>query len=383
MMNPFDALRADDLRNSTSSKWLAYPGEVLPLWVADMDFPPAEAIRAAVTRHAQEGFLGYAPNNGIPGLKEAVAERLGQRYGLRVTGENISLLSGTVSGLFLGVRSLSSVHDEVVVQTPIYPRFLQGIEGQGRVLTRNSLIHNDRGWQVDFDALKACITPATRLLMLCNPHNPSGRVFTLHELERFAEIALEHRLWVIADELHADLIHEGRHIPFASLGEEIAARTLTLYGPTKAFNIAGLNISFALSHNPAILERLAQVADGLGSKPNVLAQVATLAAYREAGEWLEQALSYLKANRDCLSGFLARHLPEIGYSPPEGTYLTLLDFRKTRAAEDPQAFLLEHAGVALEPGPNFGPEGAGWARLNFATSRAILLQALERIRNAL
>jgi len=383
MPHPFDALSEADLRQRACQKWQKYPPEVLPLWVADMDFPIAPAIKQALVDYARGDNFGYPSYQGLPGLKEALMARLEQRYHWRVQAEEIHPLSGIVAGLNAGVAGLSGPGEEVIVQTPIYPPFLAAIGNQERRVIANRLVHTAEGWRIDFEALEAQVTPAARLLMLCTPHNPSGRVWSRSELERLAEFALRHRLWVVADELHSDLTFESPHLPFASLGREIAERTVTLYGPTKTFNIAGLGIGFAISQNPALLERFKAAARGFVSTPDVMAQVATIAAYRRGEEWLTATLDYLRANRDLVTDFVRRNLPDVHLTPPEGTYLAWLDFRDTDPAEDLGSFLLEEARVALNQGSDYGPGGEGFARLNFATSRAILCQALTRIRDAL
>jgi cystathionine beta-lyase len=215
--------------------------------------------------------------------------------------------------------------------------------------------------------------------MLCNPQNPTGRVFRRDELEKLAEFALSHRLWVMSDELWADLIYEGRHIPIASLGPEIAQRTVTLTGPCKTYNTAGLGGGVAISHNPQILAAMAQVSKGLGGHPNVLSMAAWRAALEHAQDWLEEVRAYLKGNRDFITAFMQQHLPQVGYRPPQGTYLAWLDFRGTPFAQEIHKVMLERAKVGLNEGRMFGPQYQGWLRLNFATSRKLLQEALERI----
>ena len=268
------------------------------------------------------------------------------------------------------------------MQSPIYGPFRMAVEETGRKPVYNPFVHDGAHWRIDFGALEASVTPATRLFMLCNPQNPTGRVFTRDELERLAEFVLKHRLWVVSDELHSDLVYAGHeHIPFASLSDDIAQRTITLFGPTKTFNIAGLKIGFLVSQNEALLKRVQSLAHGLVGAPNVVAQAATIAAYNEGDAWLKETLSYLQANRDFVADFVKRELPGVEHTSPEGTYLAWLDFRSL-GLENPEAYLLEQAKVALNDGSWFGPGGEGFVRLNFATSRHIVQAALERIRDA-
>jgi cystathionine beta-lyase len=383
MNHPFDALTPETLRQKACVKWNRYPDDVLPLWVADMDFPVAEVIKQGVRRYLETDDFGYPPDGGIPGLKAAVIARLQARYNWQVSAQQLMLINGIVPGLFLGVEALSSVGDEVLMHAPIYGPFMMAVEQTGRRPLYSRLIHDGAHWHMDIEGLEALITPATRILMLCNPQNPVGRVFTRKELEQLAEVALKHRLWVISDELHSDITYPGHsHIPFASLGPEVAERTLTLFGPTKAFNIAGFKTGFAISHNEALLRRVKQVATGHVGAPDVLAQAATLAAYRDGDDWLAGVLSYLKDNRDFVAEFIQTELPRVRFSAPEGTYLAWLDLRDYKL-ENVEAFMLEHAKVGLNNGAWFGPGGEGFGRLNFATSRRIVSEALERIRDAL
>ena len=388
MTQPFDTAKADALEASALEdkaclKWQHHPVGVLPLWVADMDFPTAKPIQEALEAYAKSNNLGYPSWEGLPGLRESVQRRLEMRYGWEVEPPHIYPLNGIVTGLFLGCLALASEGEEVIVQSPIYPPFMMAVEETGRVPLYNPLVQGENGWEMDFDGLEALVTPATRLLMLCNPHNPTGRVFRRAELERLADFALRHRLWVVSDELHSDLVYEGEtHIPIASLSEEIAERTVTLFGPTKTFNIAGLKIGFAVSQNEGLLERFKARALGLVGEPNVMAQAATMAAYGHGEAWLEGALTYLDGNRRSIKSFLDEHLPEVGYTLPEGTYLAWLDFRAWGLGDELYPFLLEEAKVGLNDGPAYGPGGEGFARLNFATSRGIVEEALTRIRDA-
>lgn len=383
MNHQFDQLTPETLRQKACAKWNRYPGDVLPLWVADMDFPVAEVIKEGVRRYLATDDFGYPPEGGIPGLKAAVIERMRTRYNWEITAQQIMPINGIVPGLFLGVEALSSAGDEVLMQAPIYGPFMMAVNETGRRSVYSAQVRDDEHWRIDFEGLASLVTPATRVLMLCNPQNPVGRVYTREELEQLAEFALHHRLWVISDELHSDITYPGHtHIPFASLSPEIAERTLTLFGPTKAFNIAGFKTGFAVAQNEALLDRVKQVATGHVGAPNVLAQAATLAAYQDGDDWLTGTLQYLKGNRDFVASFVESELPRVQFSAPEGTYLAWLDLREY-ALENVEAFMLERAKVGLNNGAWFGPGGEGFGRLNFATSRSIVAEALERIRDAL
>ena len=382
MTHRYDQLEVKTLRQKACNKWQKYPEDVLPLWVADMDFPIADVIKEAIVEHLDSNNFGYSPYEGLPGLKEAAAERMAERYSWHLDLDHLHIVNGIVAGLFVGVAATTSVNDDVIMQSPIYGPFTMAVKEQNRNPIYNQLIHDGEHYRIDFDALEAQVTPATRLFMLCNPQNPVGRVFTKAELERLADFALRHRLWVVSDELHSDLVFSGHtHIPFASIGPEIAQRTLTLFGPTKTFNIAGLKLGFMASENAALLERAKQAAFGYVGPANVLGQVATLAAYRKGEAWLKDTLSYLEANRDFVASYVDKNLPQLKHTSPEGIYLAWLDFNAL-GVEDAEAFALENAKVGLNNGAWFGPGGEGFGRLNFATSRGIVSDALTRIKQA-
>lgn len=375
----FDAATESALRAKPSAKWTRYDPDVLPVWVADMDFALADPIRDALRAQVEAGSFGYPPHGGIPGLVPAVIERLADRFGWHVAAEAVRPLPGIIPGLAAGTLATTGPGEQVVVQPPVYPPFFSAIEGHGRSVLDNPLVDDGSRFVMDLDQLRAAITPATRAIMFCNPHNPTGRVFERHELEALAEVVLEHRLWVVSDELHADLVFDGAHVPFASLSPEVAQRTLTLYGATKAFNLAGLKAGFLIAENPALLARAKAVAGQLLPGVNVMGQVATLAAYRDGGPWFEAALTYLRANRDHLLARLATEAPVVRGYAPEGTYLVWLDFRGAGLGDDPARALLERGRVALNAGPDYGAGGAGFARFNVATSRAILDAAIDRL----
>ena len=375
----FDAATESALRAKPSGKWTRYDPDVLPLWVADMDFPLADSIKAALHDHLERGSIGYPPFGGYPGVVPTVVERLASRFDWTVEPEDVHVMPGVIPGLYLGTMATTGPGEQVIVQPPIYPPFFSAIHQTQRAVLENAMVDDGTRFVLDLEGLRAAITPATRMLMFCNPHNPTGRVFTRAELEALAEVVLEHRLWVVSDELHADLVFDGRHVPFASLSAEVAKRTVTLYGPTKAFNLAGLKVAFLVAQNPALLARVKQVAGYLVPGANVMGQVAALAAYRDGGPWLDAALAYLRANRDHAHARLAAEAPAVRSYAPEGTYLTWLDFRATGLGDDPAAALVERGRVALNTGGEYGTGGAGFARLNFATSRATLDAALDRI----
>lgn len=379
----FDDLSLDELRGRPLMKWRRFDPDVLPLWVADMDFPVAEPIRAAIHEYADGDLFGYPLWTGLPGVREAVCERLARRTGWRVDPEAVWVLPGIVAGLYGAVRAFTSQGDGVLATTPIYPPFRMAADMQGRAFQEADLAEGGDGWRLDEDALDAAIDPSTRLLMLCHPHNPTGRSFDRGELEALARRVLEHRLFVVSDELHADLTYDAGHVPFASLSPELARRTVTLLGPTKAFNIAGLKVGFAVAQDPAVLERFKDALFGFAMPAPSVSQAAAKAAMLDSDAWFDDTLGYLRANRDHVAREVERRLPGVRMDVPEATYLAWLDFRATPLADDPAGHLLERVRLGLNDGASYGEAGRGFARLNFATSRAIVDEALDRIARAL
>lgn len=375
----FASVTEASMRARPSGKWTRYDPDVLPVWVADMDYPPAPVIREALEQQLASGSYGYPPFGGYPGLRDVVAARMGTHFNWQVASDDVHPLSGIIPGLFLGTMATTGPGEQVVVQPPIYPPFFTAIKQSGRVVLENPMVERNGRFEMDLDQLRAAITPATRSIMFCNPHNPTGRVFSRAELEALADIVLEHRLWVISDELHADLIFDGKHIPFASISPEIAQRTITLYGPTKTFNIAGFKIGFLITQNPALMTRVKEIAGYFLPGVNVMGQVAALAAFQHGAPWLNAALDYLRSNRDHLLTRLKNETPNVKAYAPEGTYLVWLDFRHTPLGDNPAEVLLEKGRVGLNAGLDYGSGGAGFARFNVATSRALLDAAIDRM----
>lgn len=383
MTHPYDELTAATLRRPTSQKWWFHPEDVLPLWVADMDFPPAEPIREAVARFAREEHFMYGPWAGVPDLYASVHDYLQDRYRWSVPVESMQMVAGLVPALFVAVRTLAAEGERVLLPTPTYHPFFEAIRNTGRIDTPVPMVLGKAGYRIDFESLEAALTPQTRTLIHCSPHNPSGRVFRRAELERLAEFVLEHDLTVVSDEVHADLIYEGEHIPLASLSPEIAERCITLWAASKAYNIAGLAVGFAIIPNRELRERYHALMRGAMPTPAGIGQVATVAALRHGGEWLADTLRYLQRNRDLVSELVARELPQAGHVPPEGTYFAWLDLAAYRLGEEPGETLLEQARVALNCGSRTGPGGEQFVRLNFATTPDLLREAFRRIGAAL
>ena len=364
-----------DRRQSDSIKWSKYAGrDILPLWVADMDFAAPPAVLAALHRRIEHGVLGYgAPT---PSLVESTLSYLESNYGWKVEPEWLVWLSGVVTGLNLACRI---VDGGVITATPVYPPFLSAPRLSGRELSSVPLKLVDGGWRMDLDAMQAALQPDTRLWLLCHPHNPVGRAWSDEELRAFADFCKRNDLIVCSDEIHCDLIldAERRHVPLACLDEEIARRSITLMAPSKTFNIPGLACAFAVIPDAGLRRRFTGAARGIVPDVNVLGFVAAEAAFREGAEWHDALIEVLRRNRDRVETAVAA-MPGLRMTHVEATYLAWIDARGL-AVDDPVAFF-EGAGVGLSNGADFGL--SGWVRLNFGCPAATLDEALERMRAA-
>jgi cystathionine beta-lyase len=380
----YDFDRVVDRRVTESNKWRKFPPDVLPLWVADMDFPSPAPVIQALHERVDHGFFGYGVEQ--PEFYEVITERLQKRYGWRVAPEAIVHLPGVIPGFNLACRAFASPGDGLVLGTPMYPPILRAPDNCGLTREEAELAQRPDGrYVIDFDTFRGAIHSRTRLFVLCNPHNPIGRVWERSELTQLAEICLERGLVIVADEIHCDLVYPGhQHVPIASLSPEIERRTITLMAPSKTFNLPGLKSSLAIVPDAALRERFLATQLDLVKAVNILGYTATLAAYRDGQPWLDELLRYLEANRDFLADYVRAHLPGITMAKPEGTYLAWLDCRSAGIhGGDPYAFFLDRARVALNDGATFGRPGRGFVRLNFACPRPILADGLERMRRAL
>jgi len=345
-----------------------------------MDFGQCEPIQLMLEERVALADLGYPPEASSARLAEVFSERARRRFDWKIDPCRVEILTDVVQGMYVALRTLTEPGEAAIVQTPVYPPFRFAVTDCERRLIVNELRQGGTGYEMDLDALRRCIDPATRMLLFCNPQNPTGRAFSRMELEALAAIVLEHDLIVCSDEIHADLVYpDSRHIPFASISPEVAARTLTLSSATKAFNIAGLRCAVAAFGSGELQARFntlpAHLRGGLGS----LGLAATALAWTEAQAWLDEVVAYLDANRRFVAEFVADKLPGVVHHSPEATYLAWLDTRGLDIEPDPYQFFLDQARVALSDGRAFGAGGDGFVRLNFATSRHILTTILKRM----
>jgi cysteine-S-conjugate beta-lyase len=374
-------LSVDEMRARRGTKWTKFLADVLPAWVADMDFAVPDEVQAAIERIVTLRDYGYAAREGEVSLAEAFQYYAKTSFGWDIDPAGVLPVGDLIQGMYSSVYAFSEPGDGVVVQTPIYPPFLDTIATTQRRLIENRLVDNGTKYIVDADNLRAVIDDRTRLLMVPNPHNPTGRVFTRDELQAMLDVANQHDLIVVSDEIHADLMYPGNtHIPFASLGPDAAARTITLTSATKGFNIPGLRTALMYFGTPELKERFHKRMPGrlLGS-PNVIGIDATVAAWRHGQPWLREVLKVLEANRARVTQFLASEMPAVKYREPEATYLAWLDCRAMNLGTVPFDFFLERAKVGLNDGAAFGEAGVGCVRLNFGTSPKILDEILSRL----
>ncbi|MGB0732952.1 MAG: MalY/PatB family protein [Pontibacterium sp.] len=343
-------------RTTTSSqKWEKYANQdILPMWVADTDFMAPPGVIDALRQRVDHGIFGYTTTPTA--LNEAVTKRLQKMYGWRTTHDDLVWLPGLVCGLNLACRAVGSAGDEVVAPSPIYPPFFSSPRLSERGLIKLALKTDEQGRaSFDLEALEASLTPTTKLLLFCNPHNPGGTVYRREELQALADIVIKHDLIICSDEIHCDLILDPdlTHTPIAALGEEIAQRTITLMAPSKTFNIAGLACSFAVIQNPDLRKRFLRVMKGIVPDVNLLGYTAALAAYEAGDDWNEKQLTYLRGNRDFLMAEINR-IPGLSLAPIEATYLAWINVSGAKLDNPPQFF--ESAGVGMSPGRDFGDD---------------------------
>jgi len=368
-----------DRTGSSSEKWDRYAGrDIIPLWVADMDFRSPPGVIAALHERIDHGVFGYT--HPPASLVAAVLEHLEHDFSWRVEPEWLVWLPGLVCGLNVLCKGVGDEGDEVITFTPVYPPFMSAPALTGRSTVKVPLKLEGGRWVADLDALEAAITLRSRLLLLCSPHNPVGRAWTEGELARFAEVAERHDLVIGSDDIHAGLILDKgmRHIPIATLSPEIARRTITLLAPSKTYNIPGLGCSFAVISDPVLRKRFTRAAGRIVPHVNLLGYTAAEAAYRSGEGWRQALLDYLRGNRDLVQREIGA-IPGLSTTHVEATYLSWIDARAT-GIDNPAGFF-EGAGVGLSDGADFGIPG--FVRLNFGCSRSLLAEALKRMRRAM
>lgn len=392
MPSKFDQLI--ERRGTNSQKWQRYPEDVLPLWVADMDFAAPPPVLAALHAKETHGVFGYEVLSRE--LAETTAARMQKLYGWQVLPERVAAVPGVVAGFNAAAHAFCGPGHGILVQPPVYPPFLTVHENVGLVRQMAPLKQIDQAHRLDYEinwqAFEAALHSGgarTDMFLLCSPQNPTGNLYAPDDLAHLANLCLKEDILICADEIHNELILGGkRHYPVASLRPEIAERTITLIAPSKTFNIPGLFCAFALIPNPDLFERYQKTTARMAMHVNSMGLAAAQAAFSGACDaWLAELLQYLTANRDYLVGFIESDLPGIKVTVPDATYLAWLDcralIREGGIPETSAKFFLEKARVALNPGEDFGPGGEGFVRLNFGCPRSTLAKALERMKTAL
>jgi len=376
----FDFDQSINRLHTGSNKWSKYPPDVLPLWVADMDFAVAPAIIDALQQRLSHPVLGYAVAD--PTLRQQIAAYVQARYDWGIDAEDVVLLPGVEPGFNMALKAFCQAGDRVMMHTPIYKPLLQAPGFWG--LHRHDLpLHPDPRVALDVEAFDQAASQSSAWI-LCNPHNPLGRVFDRDTLLQLAQSCVAHNTLIISDEIHCDLLFDGRrHTPIASLSPQIAKSSITLMAASKTYNIAGLKTAFAIIPDSELRQRFDQSRLGMVDSVNLMGLQATQAAFAHGGPWRDALLRYLQSNRDLLVQSVATQLPGVVMHAPQATFLAWFDCSPLKLGQDAQQFFLEHARVALSPGLDFGAPSDQWVRLNFGCTRAVLKQALARMQTAL
>lgn len=379
----YDFDKTIDRRATNSYKWDSAPGGVLPMWVADMDFRTAPAIIDALQKRVAHGIFGYTR---VPdAYYDAVTSWFSRRHGWDIDREWIIYTSGVVPAVSAVIKALTVPGDKVIVQTPVYNCFFSSIRNNGCEIVSNPLRRTADTYEMDFDALERCAAdPRAKVMLLCNPHNPAGRVWTPDELTRLGNICLRNGVTVVADEIHCELVYQGfKYTPFASLSDAFLHRSVTCVSPSKAFNIAGLQIANIVAFDNDLRSRIDKAINiNEVCDVNPFGVAATIAAYNEGEEWLNQLVGYLHGNYEAMAEFCRRELPEFPITRLEGTYLVWMDCSSLGMPSDAlEHALLDDARLWLNAGTMYGAEGEGYMRWNIACPRSVMLDGLNRFLN--
>lgn len=357
--------------------------DALPLWVADTDFRVPDFIMEAIRERMNHEVLAYSyrPDSYF----EAIIDWVDRKHGWKIGREMITSSPGVVSAVTMLIMALSEPGDQVIVQTPVYFPFFTSIKGLDRKMTENPLVLKNGRYTFDFENLKQIITPRTKLLILCSPHNPGGMVWTLHELEELSRICLENGILIISDEIHSDLIFTGhKHMPIPMISDQMAMNSAVLMAPSKTFNVAGLSSAFVVIPNKKLRVKYERVLHTIHiDSGNIFGNIAMEAAYRHGFDWLSQLMDYLEDNYRFLEAFVTQRMPLVKIMKPEATFLVWLDLRAYGLPEKVMAKRLIEGGVALNNGSMFGTGGEGFFRLNFGCPRPVLEEGLIKIEKAL
>jgi cystathionine beta-lyase len=356
--------------------------DVIPLWVADMDLPAPDFVQQAVTERARHPVYGYTilPDS----YYRSIINWQKERHGWQIEKDWIRHSPGIVTAINLLVQALTQPGDPVIVQPPVYFPFFWAVEKNGRKLLNNVLVEENGRYRIDFNDLEGKLDSGAKMLILCSPHNPVGRVWEKQELERMARLCLQYDAIIVSDEIHCDLVYEGyRHTPTAKLSDEIAAKTITCIAPSKTFNLAGLATSSIIISDEGLRKQFQKEEEKIHLSSNIFGVVASEAAYANGAGWVDELMVFLKGNVELVKDFLAVKLPEVKLIHPESTYLLWLDFRGFGLSDKKtRKILVEKAGVGMNDGRMFGPGGVGFQRMNIGCPPSTLEKALENIAGA-
>lgn len=378
----FDRLTLPELRQRTSEKWRRYPADILPTFVAETDFALAPAIRDALHGAVDRGDTGYVHEGRD--LGEAFARFAAAWFNWNVDVAQVRVAPDVLIGIAEVLRVFTRPGDRVVFNTPAYPPFWPVVREYGLEVVEAPLARRGAHYELDLDALESAFRSGARAFLLCNPHNPTGRVFSREELVAVAGLADRYGVAVVADEIHGLLTLPGAtHTPYVSVPEATGGLSATVTSPSKAFNLPGLKCALAVAGSTSAQQRFAALPAELHARAGIFGVIASIAAFNEGADWLRALQAHLDANRALLRELLGARIPEIRYGEPEATYLAWLDCSALGLGPDPSVRFLERGDVALAPGLNFGKEGSGFVRLNFGTTREILVETVERMARAI
>ncbi|NEM92201.1 MalY/PatB family protein [Galbitalea soli] len=366
------------LRARTSEKWVEYPADVLPLFVAEMDYPLAPVVAEAIIGRVRASDTGYVASARPVG--DAFAGFAAERWGWQLDPELVTSTTDVSVAIVEVLRRVLMPGDGVIIMPPVYPPFFDLVPEAGGRTVEVPLAEGDAGWSIDLAAVEDALRHGARAILLCNPHNPLGLVHPREQLEALARLAAEYSAWVVSDEIHGPLSHrDARFVPFLSVSDDARDRAITVTSASKAFNLAGVKCAIMVAASANGAEVLRGLPDEVLWRTSLLGLHASVAGFRDGGDWLDSAIHAIEANRAYLSSLLALHLPAVRYREPQASYLAWLDFREQGWGDDPAAAALESGRVALNSGRTFGVQGSGFARLNFACGPDVLEEALRRL----
>ncbi|WP_313803006.1 PatB family C-S lyase [Cytobacillus sp.] len=386
-MNMYDFNQKTNREHTSSVKWgltkqIFGADDVLPMWVADMDFSPPNEVKEAIQERVDHGIYGYTYSP--PSTTESIQQWIKKRHGWEINHSWILYSSGVVPSISIAIEAFTAPGDKVMLQSPVYTPFFEMIEKNNRQLVNTPLNLINNRYEIDFTLFEDRLKDGVKLFLLCNPHNPSGRVWTKEELTRIGELCYQYNCLILSDEIHSDLILKNKHVPIASLNETFSDITIMCIAPTKTFNLAGLQASALVIPNKQLRKAFKDVQERQGFfSLSTFGIIGMESAYRFGEQWLEELLAYLRENVHTVKKYIDIHLPGISMMEPEGSYLIWLNCRELHLSdEELKNRLLNKGKLALEPGIKYGPGGEGFVRMNVACPREVVLEGLERLKKA-